>query len=104
MSEDQQDAIIGRTLKEYQTARKTLAALHSQAEYLGNYLGAAGAAIGTNHSLWVEHYGTFSGAVDLEHWPTREQINALIQDIVAAQREKNRLAALLKDAGFEQPA
>jgi hypothetical protein len=101
MSEDQQDAIIWRTLKEYQAARKRLAALYAQAEYFGDYLSVASHALKTNHSLWAgEHSG---GMVDLAKWPTVEQIKQLVDDIVTAQGEKNRRAEILKDAGFEQP-
>jgi hypothetical protein len=100
VSEEQQDAILGRTLKEYQAARKQLGILHAQAEYLGDYLSAAGYALKTNHNLWAgEHSG---GEVDLKEWPTADQLKQLVEEIVAAQRKKNRLAEILKDAGFAQ--
>lgn len=38
MSESDQDAIIGRMLREYRDAKKELAALQAQAENIGGYL------------------------------------------------------------------
>jgi hypothetical protein len=103
MSEDQQDAVLGRTLKEYQAARRHLAALHAEAGSVGHYLSAAGHALKTNHSLYPgEHFGPSSETVDIRKWPTANQITQLVEDIIAAQREKNRLGSLLEDAGFTQ--
>lgn len=103
MSEEQENTIIGRTLKEYQAARKHLAALQAEAEYLGNYLSVAGDALRTRHNLWAVDFGISSEDIDLKKWPTADQLKQLVEEIIAAQREKNRLAAILKDAGFEQP-
>jgi hypothetical protein len=104
VSDEQRQAIIGRTLEEYQAARKQLAALHAEAEYLGNYLSAAGDALRRRHSLWTVDFGISSGDVDLTKWPAADQLKRLVQEIFAGQAEKNKLAAILKDAGFEQPA
>jgi hypothetical protein len=102
VSEEQQNEIIGRTLKEYQGARKKLAALHAQAEYIGEYLSIAALALKKNHSLYAgEHSG---GLVDLAQWPTVDEIKQLVEDINATQGEKNRRSEILKDAGFEQPS
>jgi hypothetical protein len=103
MSEDQQDAIIGRTLREYQAARKHLAALRAEAESLGHYLIGAGNALRENHNLWSVNNGIYSADVDLKKWPTAEELKKLVNEIIAAQGEKNRLAGILKDAGFERP-
>jgi hypothetical protein len=102
VSDEQQKAILWGTLGKYQAARKRLAALQAQAEDLGNYLSIASYALKTNHNLWAgEHSG---GMVDLEQWPTADQIKQLIEEIVATQTEKNRRAAILKDAGFDHLA
>ena len=100
MSEEEQAAILWRTLERHQAARKRLAALYAQAEDLGEYMPVASHALKTNHNLWAgEHSG---GEVDLEKWPTAAQLKQLVEAIVAVQREK-RLAAILKDAGQPQP-
>lgn len=100
MSDEQQDAIIGRTLKEYQAAKKKLAALYAESEYFGNYLTAVGHSLRTSHRIRLS--GDFS-SVGLEKWPTAEQLKHLADEISATDAEKKRLADLLKIAGFEQP-
>ena len=101
MSEEQENAVIGRTLKEYQAAKKRLAALCAEAERIGAYLSIAGHALQTNHNLYAGEHS--DGTVDLANWPTAEQLRALIEEIVAVRREKSRRAEILKDAGLDQP-
>jgi hypothetical protein len=104
VSEEQQNEILGRTLQEHKAACKHLAALHAELERIGNYLDTAGYALRTNHNLWPGEYsGLSSGAVDLKFWPTADEVQRLIDQTIAAEREKNRLAAILKAAGFAQP-
>jgi hypothetical protein len=101
MSQEQENEVLGRTLKEYQAARRRLAALHAEAESLGGYLSTAGYALKTNHTLWAgEHTG---GLIDLARWPSAEQITQLLNEIPTAQREKSRLAAILEQSGYKQP-
>lgn len=101
MSEDQRDAIIGRTVREHSEASKELATLYAEAEYLGNYLTALGHALRANHSLYAGPFGTFTGHADLRKWPSRESLEKLAQDIQEAQENKKRLSDILAEAGFK---
>lgn len=103
MSDEQQHEILGRTVEEFLTAKRKLAALHAQAEYVGAYLAKAGDALRERHSLWVIDYDLTPGhELDLGAWPTAADLTRLVQEIKAVQSEKNRLAAILDDAGYPQ--
>jgi hypothetical protein len=103
MSEDQENALLGQAVKDYQAAKRRLACLHAEAERLGNYLVAAGDALRLRHNLWLGEHCIPSGELDLTRWPTSDQIQGLVKEIFTAQGEKSRLAEHLKDAGFPQP-
>ena len=106
MSEDQENAVIGRTLKQYQAARRRLAVLHAEAERLGDYLIDAGDALKTRHNLWLGEHAIPSEDVDLNRRPTADHLSDLvkqIKQIFEAQGENRRFAAILGDAGFRQP-
>ena len=98
MSEEQQDAVIGRTLREYKDAKKTLAALYAEAEKIGNDLTGVGQALRSKHAL--DGVGGFR-AFDSTTFPTVDQLTGLIADIEATRANKNRLSQILKDAGHQ---
>ena len=96
MSEQDQDAIIGRTLREYGDAKKELAALHAEAERIGNDLTGVGHALRTIHSLaGVAGYSRF----DPDSFPTAQQLVKLAAEIKTARDSKDRLGKILSDAG-----
>lgn len=101
MSEQDRDAILGRTVREHAECSKTLAALHAEAEHIGNFLTAVGHALRTNHSLYAGSFGSFSGQVDLQKWPSAATLSALTSEIAATLAEQKRLTGLLKDASYE---
>ena len=98
MSETDQDAIIGRTLREYSDARKALAVLFAEAESIGNELTGVGHALRTHHSLsGVAGYSAFEPA----KFPTVEQLLTLAREIRITTENKNRLEKHLRDAGHD---
>jgi len=102
MSESDQDAIIGRTAREYRDAKKELAALHAEAESLGTYLLVIAHALQTKHSF--AHSFTVRGApIDLSDFPTAQRLMELSNRVDAVTANKERLTQLLKDAGFPPP-
>jgi hypothetical protein len=101
MSDADRDAILGRTMREHKEAAKELAALHAEAEYIGNYLTALGHALRTHHNLDAGAFGSFSGPITFEKWPTPNGLEKLVRDIAEAERNKNRLAKLLGDADIQ---
>lgn len=100
MSESDQDAIIGRTLREYRDTKKELAALYAEAESIGSYLAAVGHALRAGHSF-SDSFTTGGTLIEL---PTRKQLLELSSQINAVTENKERLARLLRDAGFPPPA
>lgn len=103
MSEADQDAVIGRTLREMRDAKKELAALHAEAERLGNYLTAMGHALRTNHSLWAGAFGGNTGRLDIKDYPTGDSLMELSRRIDTVGGEKQRLEKLLVEAGYPLP-
>lgn len=96
MSESDQDAILGRTHREYREAKRELAALCAEAESVGYHLMSVGKTLREEHSF-ADSFTT--GGVRME-LPNRERLLELSQEISAASSNKERLARLLVDAGF----
>lgn len=96
MSESDQDAIIGRTLREYGDAKKELAALYAEAESLGHHLMRVGEALRTEHSF-TDSFTTGNTLIEL---PSRARLLELSREVVTARDNKERLARLLREAGF----
>ena len=99
MSESEQDAIIGRILREYRDAKKELAALHAQAESIGSHLVGVGDALRTKH-CFTDSFTTGGTHIEL---PTGPRLLELTGQINTAKENKERLARLLRDAGFPPP-
>ncbi len=100
VSESDQDAVIGRTLREYRDAKKESAVLHAEAESIGNYLADVGHTLRTKHSF-TDSFTTGGMRID---FPTRQRLLELSNEINAATEKKERLARLLRDAGFAPPS
>ena len=101
MSEAEQDAVIGRTLREYHDAKKELAALYAEAERLGNYLTAMGHALRTHHSLSSGEFGSYGGKLDVDKYPTADGLSELASEIEQVTATKKRLAETLRSAGYD---
>lgn len=101
MSEADQDAIIGRTLREYHDAKKELAALHAEAEHFGNHLTAVGHALRTHHSLSSGTFGSHGDKLDADKFPTAAKLTELVSEINQTTATKNRLAETLRSAGYD---
>ena len=101
MSSEQQDAILGRVLREHAETKKNLAALCSEAEKVGNYLTALGHALRKNHSLDASDFSATEGFMDLGLLPTQGVIRDLVAQIREAKSRKQQLASRLRDAGYE---
>jgi hypothetical protein len=100
MSTPEQDAIIGRTLREYGESKKKLAALYAEAERIGNDLTGVGHALRTSHSLaGVPGFSRFDPA----EFPTVDHLVSLASEIERARTDKTRLATILRDAGHQIP-
>lgn len=78
MSEDQKNAVIGRTSKEYQAAKRQLASLYAEAERFGYYLVGAGDVLRLRHNLWLGEHSGLAGDVDLSQWPTADHVRMLL--------------------------
>lgn len=96
MSESDQDAVIGRTLREYRDAQREVAALCANAESIGYHLIRVGETLRSKHEFFDSH--TTGGS--LINLPTREGLLDLSKQIIVATENKERLAQLLKAAGF----
>lgn len=101
MSDDQQTLIKGRTLTEYAETRNKLTALLSEADRYAKHL---------QRVLWYidppQHAGNrdlrnAGQAPDLSEFPTREQLESVIDEALAAIKQKNRLKEQLKEYGAE---
>jgi hypothetical protein len=101
MSEAEQDAIIGRTVREYHQAKKALAALVAEAEHFGEYLTAVGHALRTHHSLSSGTYGSYGDKLDADKFPTAARLSELVSQIEQATATKKRLSETLRSAGYE---
>jgi len=101
MSMSEQDAIIGRTLREYQEAKKALAALFAEAERFGNYLTAVGHALRAHHSLTSGEFGTHGGQLDPDKFPAATKLSELVAEIDQTTATKKRLAETLRNAGYD---
>lgn len=100
MSDEQQDAVLGRLLREYGNEKKRLVALQAEAERIGNYFTALGHALRKNHSLSAKGFGDWQGNVDLAHLPTPQHIQTLVDDLIHSRINKDSLGRKLEDAGF----
>lgn len=101
MSTEQQDAVLGRIIREYGECKKTLVVLYSEAERMGNYLTAIGHALRKNHSLEAGTFGDQLGIVDLGQLPTQVRVQQLVDQISELELTKRQLSGRLRDAGYE---
>lgn len=99
MGESEQDVILGRTAREYRDAKKELAALHAEAESLGTYLVSIGKTLLAEHSF-AESLTVRGARTDLKDFPTGKSLMDLSNQVDIATSNKERLARLLRDAGF----
>lgn len=100
MSEADQDAILGRTLRECKAAQTELAALYAEAEHIGNYVTAVGHSLRTNHSLGGVSFGNSIVQFDPAMFPTVQRLTTLVAEIATVSAKKDRLEKLLGEAGY----
>jgi hypothetical protein len=96
VSESEQHAIIGRLTCEHRDAKEKLAALHAEAEYIGNHLVRVADALREKHRF-SDSFTTGGTLIEL---PTRPRLLELSDEINRAIENNARLARLLKEAGF----
>lgn len=104
MSDEQQQAAIGRTVEEYLASKKKLATLLAEANAVGNMLTAIGHGVrtlpqsnpsGGHPALYVSldrHSSEF---------PTIASLRSLASEVDTEVQTKNQLRGRLKDMGFE---
>lgn len=100
MSEEQEHAAIGKTVEEYGKTKKRLAALLSEADRKGSVLKSV--------AKGLMSYSRTAGAVrcgdtpeGMDHLPSREEVQALVQDILEALKRKENLVEQLRQAGVD---
>lgn len=101
MSAEEQDAILGRVLREHAEAKKDLEPLCSEVERIGNYLSALAHALRKNHSLDASDFSATDSFMDLGLLPTQTAIKNLVSQIQVAESNKKHLASRLRAAGYE---
>ena len=102
MSMSEQDAIIGRTLREHQEAKKALAALFTEAERFGNYLTAVGHALRAHHSLTSGDFQEHTAAsLTATSFLRLRSLSELVAEIDQTTATKKRLAETLRNAGYD---
>lgn len=102
MSDEQQQAAIGRTVEEYAACKKRLATLQATATQIATVLSRMGqylSAFAKNPAIQSASFQTElnSNAVN---FPTIESLRELWSDIATDDRRKTELYAILKNMGF----
>ena len=100
MSDEQLTLIKGRTLTEYAEVRNELTALLSEASRLASHL---------QRVLFYLEPGQYSNTdlksaanpPDLSDFPTREQLQSVIDEVLAAMERKKTLKEQLQNYGAE---
>jgi predicted trehalose synthase len=93
MSDEQQDAVIGRVLRELKEAKQKLARLRAEADRIGQALGRIGQTLVSNPQSLV----FASGSINV---PTHEELASLTNDIRNTMQEVDRLKQQASDLGF----
>ena len=98
MSRDEQDLILGRTIREFQEVKQELAAALTKARMIGNTLTEIGQQLrsGDRHSLL---YG--KRPIHLSELPTKEAIEEVVKETIALQHRQVHLYTKLRDMGAE---
>ena len=99
MSAEEQDAVLGRMLREHGEPKKKLVALHAEAERIGNLFTALGHALRTSHDLHASGFASH-GHVDLALLPDQATIKQLVEQIAQVESRKKHLASQLLGAGY----
>jgi len=103
MSEEQEYAVAGRTLKEYADCKRTLAALQLEAGRFGKALGQVGNALATSSTLNTPGFVAVTFVMNeyIPSFPTAETLLSITQGIKIELDRKHALSAQLKNMGYE---
>lgn len=109
MTEEDQDAALGRMITRFSEAKKRRIALMSEAEGIGKRLNSIGRGLETVYSVKTffdgdTRRGEYSSTDDLaavQPYPTADQINSLLTELRTVSAEVRTLRANLKQAGLE---
>jgi hypothetical protein len=105
MSDEQQQAAIGRTVEAYLASKKKLAALQSEAIKIGGAVSQTGQNINSlGAPLAMVPMEQVVGIInrDTATFPSGESLRALVQDIRTEFERKHTLSMQLKNMGLEQ--
>jgi hypothetical protein len=102
MSTEEQDAIVGRLVREYSEAKKAIAVLLAEADKWGRAYHAAGSYLcSTNENDGGLRFGTL--ATRTEGIPDLDKVQKLCVETLMTIERKKELFALLKQMGHEPP-
>jgi hypothetical protein len=103
MSDEQQQAAIGRTVEEYAACRKKLATLQATSAKIGNSLTQLGQFLRTTEKYTAHTIMTIVTAVNQEtmNFPTVDSLRALALDLKTEMERREQLFTTLKNMGFE---
>jgi hypothetical protein len=87
MSDEERYQIIGKTVSDHESAKRHLATLQAKAKPMSEFLYLVGSAL-TEQATWsvdgngftVKRFNSGGGPVTA-HWPTAENVSALLQEI-----------------------
>lgn len=108
MTEEDQDAAIGRMVTSFSQAKKRRAALMAEADQIGRVVKAVGVALQSTHSIRAfsdgdaRHGGHFAGQdiPPFKEYPAAARVNELVEELRTVSAEIRQLRASLKDAGL----
>ena len=109
MTEEDQNAALGRLITRFSEAKKRRVALMSEAEGIGKRLTSIGRELETVHSVKAffdgdTRRGEYSTKDDLalvQPYPAADQINSLLTELRTVSAEVRQLRANLKQAGLD---
>jgi hypothetical protein len=103
MSDEQQQAAIGRAMEEYVASKKKLAALQQEVAKQSRILAQVSQALG---GLYQANVGGVPQSVavlmqETANFPTADSLHSLALDIRAESDRRQQLYTTLKNMGFE---
>ena len=109
MTEEDQNAALGRMIMRFSEAKKRRIALMSEAEGIGKRLTSIGRGLETVYSVKEffdgdtrrGEYSSRDGLAAVQPYPTADQINSLLTELRTVSGEVRQFRANLKQAGLD---
>lgn len=100
MSKDEQDQILGRTIREYQEVTRQLGALAARISAFGDVLSEIGDDLQSTDTTAL---GRGLRPARLSEMPNREEIDKAVGEFVPLQERQQALEKILRGMGVDPP-